>query len=140
MNNIIVQVVAISCCIFTVYTVLKSAYLGFQRMKKGQPSKSVVEESGHARPLEEIKSLPNDDDAKYSKEDYKERFFKRLLLKHRAQTYIEKDFHDLIKRLVVLNAPGTTTSSYINLIVKEHLWRNRDVIKELLKDVKIKSL
>lgn len=139
MNNIIVQVVAISCCIFTVYTVLKSAYLGFQRMKKGQPSKSVVEESGHASPLEEIKSLPNDDDAKYSKEDYKERFFKRLLLKHRAQTYIEKDFHDLIKRLVVLNAPGTT-SSYINLIVKEHLWRNRDVIKELLKDVKIKSL
>lgn len=140
MNNIIVQVVAISCCIFTVYTVLKSAYLGFQRMKKGQPSKSVVEESGHVSPLEEIKSLPNDDDAKYSKEDYKESFFKRLLLKHRAQTYIEKDFHDLIKRLVVLNAPGTTTSSYINLIVKEHLWRNRDVIKELLKDVKIKSL
>lgn len=140
MNNIIVQIVAISCCIFTVYTVLKSAYLGFQKMKNGQPLKSIVEESRDVSPLEEIKSLPNDGDVKYSKEDYKERFFKRLLLKHRAQTYIEKDFHDLIKRLVVLNAPGTTTSSYINLIVKEHLWRNRDVIKELLKDVKIKSL
>lgn len=140
MNNIIVQIVAIGCCIFTVYTVLKFAYLGFQRMKNGQPSRSIVEESEHISPLKEIKSLPNDDDVKYSKEDYKDRFFKRLLLKHRAQTYIEKDFHDLIKRLVVLNAPGTTTSSYINLIVKEHLWRNRDVIKGLLKDVKINSL
>ena len=88
MNNIIVQVVAISCCIFTVYTVLKSAYLGFQRMKKGQSSKSTVEESRYVSPLEEIKSLPNDDNVKYSKEAYKERFFKRLLLKHRAQTYI----------------------------------------------------
>ena len=54
MNNIIVQVVAISCCIFTVYTVLKSAYLGFQRMKKGQPSKSVVEESGHVSPWKKL--------------------------------------------------------------------------------------
>lgn len=50
MNNIIVQIIAISCCIFTVYTVLKSAYWGFQRMKNGQPLRSTVEESGYVSP------------------------------------------------------------------------------------------
>jgi len=88
----------------------------------------------------EPKQFPDYEKVKCSKDDYKKIFFTNLLLKHRIQTYIEKENYDLIRSLLALIAPGTNISSYINLIVKEHLTKNRDVINELLKDVKIKSL
>ena len=145
MNNIIVQIVAISCCIFTVYTVLKSAYLGFQRMKKGEPSKDSINETQNTEKdsvLQKIEFRPMSDvdTGKFSKKGYKERFFTKLPLKYRSQTYIEKEYYDTLRHLLALVAPGTTTSSYLNLIVEDHLWRNRDLIRELLEDVKNKSL
>lgn len=141
MNNIIVQIVAISCCIFTVYTVLKSAYLGFQRMKKGQPSNVSINETQNIEKIcvlqkKEFRPMSDVDPVKFSKKGYKERFFTKLPLKYRSQTYIEKEYYDTLRHLLALVAPDTTTSSYLNLIVEDHLWRNRDLIRELLEDVK----
>lgn len=145
MNNIFVQTVAISCCIFTVFTVLRYAYLGFQRMKKGCSSKEspkVIEKTETVTILQKQNFRPLSDAnmEKFSKKGYKERFFTKLPLKYRSQTYIEKEYYDTLRNLLALVAPGTTTSSYLNLIVQDHLWRNRDIIRELLEDVKNKPL
>ena len=145
MNNIFVQIVAISCCIFTVFTVLRYAYLGFQRMKKGWPSEEsskVIEKTETVAIVQKQNFRPLSDVSmeKFSKEGYKKRFFTKHPLKYRSQTYIEKEYYDTLKHLLALVAPGTTTSSYLNIIVQDHLWRNRDLIRELLADVKSKSL
>ncbi len=142
MNNIFIQIVALGCCIFTVYTVLKYAYQVFRRMKYVRLSKDSVQEIEKDCTLQEqdVKPLSEMKREMFSKEIYKKRFFTKLTLKYRSQTYIEKEYHDCLKRLIALVAPGTSTSSYINIIVEDHLWRNSDVIKELLNDVKDKPL
>ena len=145
MNNIFVQIVAISCCIFTVFTVLRYAYLGFQRMKKGWPSEKFPQGVDKTEAVgflqkQDFKPLPEVNMEKFSKKGYKERFFTKQPLKYRSQTYIEKEYYDTLRHLLALVAPGTTTSSYLNIIVQDHLWRNRDIIRELLEDVKNKPL
>lgn len=142
MNNIIVQVVAISCCIFTVYTLLKYAYGKFRKGEDLQVSKPPVKETEHITPpqKQDIEDLSDIEKVKSASEDYKKLFFTKLSLKHRTQTYIEKKNYDLLRGILALVAPGTNISSYINMIVEDHLMKNRDLIKELLENTKIKPL
>ena len=48
MNNIIVQIVAISCCIFTVFTLFKYAYGKFRKGEDLQLSKPPVKDTEDA--------------------------------------------------------------------------------------------
>ena len=142
MNNIFVQTVAISCCIFTVFTLLKYAYGKFRKGENLQVSKSLVKETEHITPLQkqDVEDLLDIEKVKSAPEDYKKLFFTKLPLKHRTQTYIEKKNYDLIRGILAFVAPGTNISSYINMIVEEHLMKNRNLIKELLENTKIKPL
>ena len=142
MNNIFVQTVAISCCIFTVFTLLKYAYGKFRKGENLQVSKSLVKETEHITPLQkqDVEDLLDIEKVKSAPEDYKKLFFTKLPLKHRTQTYIEKKNYDLLRGILALVAPGTNISSYINMIIEDHLMKNRNLIKELLENNKIKPL
>ena len=142
MNNIIVQIVAISCCIFTVFTLFKYAYGKFRKGEDLQVSKPPVKDteditSSQKRDIEDLSDV---EEVKSSPADYEKLFFTRLPLKHRTQTYIEKKNYDLLRGILALVAPGTNISSYINMIIEDHLMKNRNLIKELLENNKIKPL
>ena len=52
----------------------------------------------------------------------------------RAQVYISKENHALIRRFLAVVAPNVPISGYVNKVVEEHLRNYRDEISQLHSD------
>ena len=52
----------------------------------------------------------------------------------RAQVYISKENHTLIRRFLSVVAPNVPISGYVNKVVEEHLRNYRDEISQLHSD------
>lgn len=64
-------------------------------------------------------------------ESYRDLFLANDGICSRVSTYINRDTHETIKRILSNAAPGISIVSYINNILRHHLEQNQEIIEEL---------
>lgn len=146
MTQIIFQAAAIVCCIYTTYRIGLLIYRKSRKIERGPkitPAASIgmIDES-----------KPENAQDRTSPPTFEVEFEQSLIsiytatyldckpVGSRAQVYISKENHALIRRFLSVVAPEVSISGYVNKVVDEHLKNYRDEISKLHSDCITKPL
>lgn len=145
MIQIIFQVAAIVCCIYTTYRIGFLIYRKSRKIERNPkiaPASSVKmidkikpeDEQGQA-PLPAVREHINEVEFEYPLMSiYTTTYLDSKPMGSRAQVYISKENHALIRRFLSVVAPKVSISGYVNKVVDEHLKNYRDEISKLHSD------
>ena len=151
MTQIIFQVAAIVCCIYTTYRIGLLIYRKLCKIKRNPK----IPPASFVKMIDEIKPENEQDRVSLSaaRESINEVEFGHSLISiytttyldckpvgSRAQVYISKENHALIRRFLSVVAPEVSISGYVNKIVDEHLKNYRNEISQLHSDCITKPL
>ena len=146
MTQIIFQVAAIVCCIYTTYRIGLLIYRKSRKIER-EPK---IPPAASVKMIDEIK--PENKQARTSSATFDVEFEHSLIsiytttyldckpVGSRAQVYISKENHALIRRFLSVVAPEVSISGYVNKVVDEHLKNYRDEISKLHSDCITKPL
>ncbi|WP_289193656.1 DUF3408 domain-containing protein [Bacteroides acidifaciens] len=142
MTQIVFQVVAISCCIYTTYRLGLFIYKKLRRNNKTVKAVQVTshETSDRIKPamepaqsfssvIEEYADiLPKENSEKVS---YRITYLITYPLGNRIQVYINRDSYTYIKRFLSVVSPDTSMSGFISRIIDEHLKKHEKEMSAL---------
>lgn len=146
MTQIIFQVAAIVCCIYTTYRI---GLLIYRKSRKIEREPKITP-AASVKMIDEIK--PENEQNRTSSPTFDVEFEQSLIsiytttyldckpVGSRAQVYISKENHTLIRRFLSVVAPEVSISGYVNKVVDEHLKNYRDEISKLHSDCITKPL
>lgn len=146
MTQIIFQVAAIVCCIYTTYRIGLLIYRKSRKIER-EPK---IPLAASVKMIDEIK--PENEQDRTSSPTFDVEFEQSLIsiytttyldckpVGSRAQVYISKENHTLIRRFLSVVAPEVSISGYVNKVVDEHLKNYRDEISKLHSDCITKPL
>lgn len=124
MTQIVFQVVAISCCIYTAYRLGLYLYNKvYFKKKKGEKVSNTLTgalDDCHIPPvlIEEYKDETTSGIAIFT---YRDNYLSNNPIRNRAQVYISKENHACIRRFLSVVAPDVPISGYVNKIIDGHL-------------------
>lgn len=142
MTQIIFQVVAMGCCIYTAYRLGLFIYKKLRRNNKTAKAVQVTshETSDRMNPaIEPARSfssvieeyadiLPKENSEKVS---YQVTYLITYPLGNRIQVYINRDSYTYIKRFLSVVSPDTSMSGFISRIIDEHLKKHEKEMSAL---------
>ena len=137
MTQIIFQVAAIGCCIYTAYRLGLFIYKKLRKNNKTAKAVQVTsyETSDRINPrsfssvIEEYAdSLPKENSEKVS---YQIAYLITYPLGNRIQVYINRDSYTYIKRFLSVVSPDTSMSGFISRIIDEHLKKHEKEMSAL---------
>ena len=113
MTQIVFQAAAIACCIYTAYRIVLFI------VRKSRKTMECIKEVDIRHSLISL---------------YTATYLDCKPVGSRAQVYISKENHALIRRFLAVVAPNVPISGYVNKVVEEHLRNYRDEISQLHSD------
>lgn len=142
MTQIVFQVVAISCCIYTAYRLGLFIYKKLRRNNKTVKAVQVTSHETSDRiksamePAQSFSSvieeyadiLPKENSEKVS---YRITYLITYPLGNRIQVYINRDSYTYIKRFLSVVSPDTSMSGFISRIIDEHLKKHEKEMSAL---------
>ena len=151
MTQIVFQAAAIACCIYTAYRIVLFIVRKSRKTEKGRQRVSAspdrIIEGTEPDNGEECVSVPpvmeciKEVDIRHSLISlYTATYLDCKPVGSRAQVYISKENHALIRRFLSVVAPDVPISGYVNKVVEEHLKNYRDEISQLHSDYITKPL
>lgn len=145
MTQIVFQIATIACCIYTAYRIVILMVRKSRRTDSG-PQSVPASSDGTADVTEpdnghECVSVPpvmeciKEVDIRHPLISlYAATYLDCKPVGSRAQVYISKENHALIRRFLAVVAPNVPISGYVNKVVEEHLRNYRDEISQLHSD------
>lgn len=151
MTQIVFQVAAIVCCIYTTYRIGLLIYRKSRNIerKPKRTTASPIKMIDEIKPENEqgpassppVREYINEDEFEHSLMSiYTSTYLDCKPVGSRAQVYISKENHALIRRFLSVVAPEVSISGYVNKVIDEHLKNYRDEISKLHSDCITKPL
>ena len=138
MTQIVFQAAAIACCIYTAYRIVLFIVRKSRKTKKASQRVSAspdrIIEGIEPDNGEECVSVPPVMECIKEVSLYTATYLDCKPVGSRAQVYISKENHALIRRFLAVVAPNVPISGYVNKVVEEHLRNYRDEISQLHSD------
>mgnify|MGYP000348783719 CR=1 FL=1 len=135
MTQIIFQVAAIGCCIYTAYRLglylCNKVYFKKKKREKVSNPPTGTSDDCHIPPPVLIEEYKDEAESGMVIFSYRDNYLSNNPIRNRAQVYISKENHACIRRFLSVVAPDVPISGYVNKIIDEHLKKHEKEMSAL---------